>query len=217
MYPSIASLCSSDNLSSDSSLLSHTSIILSELLSSILPEFSDLEDCIKVIDIPKETDGKILKIFMNADLVEAIGYIGSLGKAQDIKYIAETSESKNDNYWFWRMQICEFLAKSMDTKKFGVINMYVFGSVKNMNAGPASDIDLLIHFRGTEIQREKLILWLEGWSLCLDYFNYLKTGYKTGGLLDIHIITDEDIARKSSFAVKIDAITDAAHKLETNK
>jgi hypothetical protein len=72
---------------------------------------------------------------------------------------------------------------------------------------------MLVHFRGTEEQRKDLALWLEGWSLCLDEINYLRTGYRSGGLLDVHIVTDEDIARKTSFAVKIDAVTDAAKPL----
>ena len=185
------------------------------ILAKILPEYAHLADCVKVIDIPSETDGKVLKIFMNADLDEAIGYVGTSGKEKNI-YSAPTdiTENKDENYWYWRMQICEFLAANIDAKKFGVENLYVLGSVKNANAGPASDIDLLIHFRGNESQKNELIAWLEGWSLCLDHFNYLKTGYKTGGILDVHFITDEDIANKTSFAVKIDAITDAAKKLK---
>jgi hypothetical protein len=55
--------------------------------------------------------------------------------------------------------------------------------------------------------------WLEGWSLCLDEINFLRTGYRSGGLLDVHIITDADIERKSSYAVKIGAVTDAARPL----
>jgi hypothetical protein len=43
--------------------------------------------------------------------------------------------------------------------------------------------------------------------------NYLRTGVKTEGLLDLHFITDEDIRRESSFAVKIGAVTDAARPL----
>jgi len=188
------------------------------ILSDILPEFSDLADCVKVFDIPAESNEKILKIFMNAELNEAIGYIGSPGKGKDITYVSsETHDSKDENYWFWRMQICEFIASKIDLGNFGVENLYVFGSVKNANAGPASDIDLLVHFRGDEAQRSALSAWLNGWSLCLDHFNYLKTGYRTGGLLDVHIITDEDIANKTSFAVKINAITDSAKKLEIKK
>jgi hypothetical protein len=43
--------------------------------------------------------------------------------------------------------------------------------------------------------------------------NYLRTGYETEGLLDVHLVTDEDIARQTSYAVKINAITDAARPL----
>ncbi|MEN6334867.1 MAG: hypothetical protein ABFE01_11445, partial [Phycisphaerales bacterium] len=85
------------------------------------------------------------------------------------------------------------------------------------SAGPASDIDIILHFRGTPRQRADLQLWLEGWSLCLDEMNYLRTGYRAGGLLDVHLVTDEDIANKTSFAVKINAPSDPAQPLPLKK
>ena len=36
--------------------------------------------------------------------------------------------------------------------------------------------------------------WFEGWSLCLDEMNFMRTGYKAGGLLDIHFVTDKELA-----------------------
>ena len=60
---------------------------------------------------------------------------------------------------------------------------------------------------------QSLTEWLEGWSLCLGEMNYLRTGYKTEGLLDVHIVTDEDIAAQKPFAAKIGAVTDAAGPL----
>ena len=90
---------------------------------------------------------------------------------------------------------------------------YLIGSAKNATAGPASDIDLLLHFQGNDEQRKGLMLWLDGWSRCLAEINFLRTGYRTAGLLDVHLVTDRDIAERSSFAVKIDAITDPARKL----
>jgi hypothetical protein len=36
---------------------------------------------------------------------------------------------------------------------------------------------------------------------------------RSGGILDVHLVTDEDIANKTSYAVKIDAVTDAARPL----
>ncbi len=95
--------------------------------------------------------------------------------------------------------------------------LYIIGSVKNAIAGPASDIDLLVHFAGDERQEKCLLTWLDGWSRCLSEVNFLKTGYRTDGLLDVHLVTDEDIAKRSSFAVKIGAVTDAAYELPLGK
>ena len=99
----------------------------------------------------------------------------------------------------------------------GARNVRVFGSVVRGEAREDSDIDLLVHFRGNEQQRQQLMHWLEGWSRCLGEINYFRTGYRTDGLLDIHLITDEDIAARSSFASKIDALTDPARKLPLNQ
>jgi len=109
--------------------------------------------------------------------------------------------------------MAERLAAEMDAERFGVAAAYVFGSTKNGTAGPCSDIDLLIHFKGSAEQERELRHWLEGWSLCLSEMNYLRTGYRTDGLLDVHIVTDEDIARRDSFAIKIGAVTDPAQEL----
>lgn len=116
-------------------------------------------------------------------------------------------------HWRWRQEMAESLAARIDPKRFGVTALYLLGSTKNATAGPESDIDILIHFRGTESQRKELVTWLEGWSLCLSQINYLITGYKTRGLLDIHIITDVDIKNRTTFAIKIGAVTDAAKLL----
>jgi hypothetical protein len=115
--------------------------------------------------------------------------------------------------WRWRQHMAERLAASLDSQHFGVKSVYLFGSTKDGTAGRRSDIDLIIHFEGSEGQKAQLFHWLEGWSLCLDEVNYLKTGYRMNGLLDAHIVTDDDIARKTCFAVKIDLATDPAYRL----
>jgi hypothetical protein len=43
--------------------------------------------------------------------------------------------------------------------------------------------------------------------------NYFHTGYRTDGILDVHLVTDNDIANKTSYAAKIDAVTDPAKPL----
>ncbi|MBI2071800.1 MAG: hypothetical protein HYT81_01980 [Gemmatimonadetes bacterium] len=49
--------------------------------------------------------------------------------------------------------------------------------------------------------------------MSLAELNFLRTGVKTAGLLDVHYVTDDDVRRQTSYAVKIGAVTDAARKL----
>ncbi len=183
------------------------------VLPDILPEYASLADVLKVIDVPRNTDGHVLRVLMNADLDEGVGFFSSPTTSAEPMSLVNGHDRRRENYWHWRLQAAKTIASRIDPERFGVVGMYVFGSTKNATAGPGSDIDLLIHFRGDEGQLENLKNWLEGWSLSLAEQNYLRTGYKSPGLLDVHIITDKDIAEKGSYAVKIGAATDAARPL----
>jgi len=181
------------------------------ILSQLLPDCSQLENVIHVIDVPQNNDGMILRILMNADLEEALGILSEPTTSAPHSIDERLPfEQPADDYWRWRMHMVKKIASHLDPKKYGIKGFYVFGSTKNATAGPASDIDILIHFSGSKSQKESLNSWLEGWSLTLAEQNYLRTGYKTEGLLDVHFVTDEDITRKSSYASKIGAVTDAA-------
>jgi predicted nucleotidyltransferase len=116
-------------------------------------------------------------------------------------------------FWRWRMRMAERIAREIDPDRFGVKAFYLIGSTKNASAGPSSDIDLLIHVNGNAEQRQELQTWLDGWSLCLGEINYLRTGYRNRKLLDVHLVTDDDLERRTSFAAKIGAVTDPALKL----
>jgi hypothetical protein len=190
------------------------------LLEKLLPEFADLAEAVRVIDVPNATYGKVLRVLLNADLEEAVGYLTD--PAVSIAEPEEALEKQplpqpGDNFWRWRFHMAERIAAELDPEQFGVKGIYLFGSANNATAGPGSDIDLLVHFQGNETQREELAKWLEGWSLCLAEINYLKTGYASDGLLDVHFVSDEDIADKTSFALKIGAVTDPAHPLKIRK
>ncbi len=184
------------------------------ILPHILPEYAFLADTVRLIDVPQSTNGSILQVLMNAELNEAIGILSESG-SEVYETAAPEIESapQSDNFWAWRLRMSEYIASQLDPVRFGVKGYYVFGSTKNATAGPKSDIDLLIHFNGTKKQRDDLLTWLEGWSLCLAEMNYLQTGYKTDGLLDVHIVTDDDIDHKTSYAAKIGAVTDAARPI----
>ena len=184
------------------------------ILPRLLPEFADLADTVKVIDVSEASGGMALRVLMNAEADEAVGILVD-PKVEPPSPLTprETEAKRTENHWAWRLEMAEHVASQLDPERFGVKSMYVIGSVKNATAGPQSDIDLLVHFQGSRKQRQELMLWLEGWGKCLDEMNFHKTGYRSGGLLDAHIVTDEDIANKTSYAIKIGAVTDAARPL----
>jgi hypothetical protein len=188
------------------------------VLRELLPQHADLEHTLRVIDVPRATEGQVLRVLMNADLDEAVGFLAPPGGAPASPALREPRRDRpSEDHWRWRLRMAERLAADVDPERFGVRGLYVFGSTKNATAGPGSDIDLIVHFSGTPEMRRSLEVWLEGWSLCLAEINYLRTGYRSGGLLDVHVITDEDIARKGSYAAKIGAVTDAARPLPMGK
>jgi len=188
------------------------------ILPRVLPRYAHLSAALRLIDVPQSEDGKVLQVLMNADLDEAVGILVEPKPVVGFAKRGRTPrEEPAEEYWRWRHGMAEQIARELDAGRFGVAGFYLFGSTKNGTAGPGSDIDVLVHFRGSEKQREDLENWLEGWSLCLDEINYLRTGYRSKGLLDVHIVTDEDIARKTSYAVKIGAVTDAARPLKLGR
>lgn len=185
------------------------------LLAEMTPEFAALADVVKVIEVPSVARGRVLRVLMNADLDRAVGVLVD-PEAPAFDGLVVPSPPTGDQteaHWRWRLRMAERLAAEMDGERFGVAALYLIGSTKNANAGPSSDIDLVIHFKGDDDQRRDLLGWLDGWSLCLGEVNYLRTGYTTGGLLDIHLITDEDLEKRTPFAAKIGAVTDPARQL----
>ncbi|MCB9851199.1 MAG: nucleotidyltransferase domain-containing protein [Phycisphaerales bacterium] len=187
----------------------------SNLLTDLVPEFTALADTVRVIDVPQVADGNVLYVLMNADLDEAVGVLSELtSQANYSDDVEKTAITHDGADWRWRARIAESIAAKLAPARFGIKALYLIGSTKNATAGPASDIDLLVHFNGNDEQRRDLLRWFEGWSMSLAEINYFRTGYRTEGLLDVHLITDDDIAQQSSYAVKIDAVTDAARKLK---
>jgi predicted nucleotidyltransferase len=191
------------------------------LLPDLLPDMAELADTIRVIDVPLETEGNILRILLNSDLDEAVAVLEEPGPAKVSEALPRFARKKAvtpapppEEYWQWRMRMAERIGSHLDPTRFGVKALWVFGSTKNATAGPASDIDLLVHFAGNEQQRRELLIWFEGWSSSLDEVNFLRTGYRSDGLLDVHLITDEDVKARTSYAVKIGAVTDPARPLK---
>lgn len=186
------------------------------ILPDLLPDFANLSEVIRVIDVPAAIGGQVLQVLMNADEERAIAYLSEPSTVVELavkRAKARIFRRRDDVHWRWRLRAAENIAAQVDSERFGVKSFYVFGSSNNATAGPESDIDLLIHFQGSEAQQRDLLTWLDGWSLSLAEENYLRTGYKINQLVDVHLVTDEDVRNRTGFAAKIGAVTDAARPL----
>jgi hypothetical protein len=103
----------------------------------------------------------------------------------------------------WRAAMLRRLADEIDPERFGVRAVYVFGSTRSGTAGPRSNINLLIHLERGHPGKRELEVWLEGWSQSLDEMNYLRTGHRSKGLLDVHFVNDDDFRLKTTYARKV--------------
>lgn len=190
------------------------------LLGTLLPQFAHLSDVVKVIDVPASFFRRTLSLHMNSDLEQAVAFLTDqepASKADPDKKSATSPlwVAKDDqDHWQWRHFMAEQIAESMDMETFGVKGIYLFGSTNSGEARMGSDIDLLLHIGPqNSSQQQSLKDYLDGWSRALARVNYLQTGYKIDKLLDVHIVSDEDIAAGDSFAIKISSTVDPATPL----
>ncbi|MCB1161455.1 MAG: PEP/pyruvate-binding domain-containing protein [Candidatus Krumholzibacteriia bacterium] len=180
-------------------------------LVDLLPEHAALAGVIRLIDVARVTDGQILRVHLNADLDEALAFLchPGCGPGPEPEPEFASPESRED-HWRWRRRMVEHLATSLDAEHFGVKGLYLYGSVKNGAARADSDIDLLVHVDDDPSRHRDLEHWLTGWSQALAEMNALRTGYVCDRLLDVRLVTDQDIAGGDSHAAKIGAATDPA-------
>ena len=183
-----------DNLFNESSLLN-----TENRLSKILQGYKNYEDVVKVIHVSDLLPGGTLSIIMDGEANEALAYL------------------KPADHLTWRTMKIDEITQAIDPELYGIQGMYLIGSTKDGSAGPTSDIDLLVHFKGTEEQKDKLMAWFDEWGKKLAKENKERTGYDTDGLLDVHIITDEDIRKKSSWASHITSPYQTVRKLTLKK
>ncbi|OFZ36466.1 MAG: hypothetical protein A2504_02915 [Bdellovibrionales bacterium RIFOXYD12_FULL_39_22] len=205
------------------------------LLADLAPNYQDLSAVVRVIDVGQNSEGKILRIVMSSEEDRALGFLtyaddltghmeeappspaGPPISASNFSTSTVFNVAKGNIYersrWNWRMYMALELSKQLDRERFGVVDLYLIGSVKTETFDAESDIDLLVHFAGDEHQLCSLSHWLEGWSRCLGVMNYLYSGYRREELLDVKIVTDANIEEKYKYAVKIGAATDSALKL----
>ncbi|MEN6311404.1 MAG: PEP/pyruvate-binding domain-containing protein [Acidobacteriota bacterium] len=182
-------------------------------LAELMPEFARLSDTLKVIDIPQSAGGKVLRVLMNAEQEMAVAMLAEPGAALRAVAAEKPCYREEGDHAVWRLKMAEQIAFHCDTERRGVRGVYIFGETKPGAVSPASPIKLAVHFQGTPQQRKELEIWLQGWSLSLAEMNYLRTGFHSDGLLDVHIITGEDIKGIGAVAVKVSAPPDSIQEL----
>lgn len=152
------------------------------------------------------------------------GYVFDLRLEQSIQLLRQQSQARltegqkvlsarADAHWRWRERMAKAVAERLDFERFAVHAVYLIGSSKTGTAGPASDIDLIVHHAADAAGLAEMDAWLRGWSSCLAELNFERTGYSVPGILDVHFVTDADIAARSSYAVMIDSPVSSARAL----
>lgn len=182
-------------------------------LADFLPDASHLAGALRVIHIPSETGGRTIGVSPVSGGAAVFLTHGNEGSSEAVPVGGPSGEE----HWRWRQRMAEEMAGSMDTGDYGVRGVYLFGSAKNATAGPRSDIDLIIHITEDPGKKNLLKAFLRGWDTALRTANLQRTGIRLDSILDVHLITDEDIRKKSSYAVRIGAVTDPARRLVTDK
>ena len=168
-------------------------------LLSIISSNKKYKNVVKVIKTSDIISASTLSIIMDGDAGEALAYL------------------KLPDHWSWRMKKVEEISELLDPKLYGIESIYLIGSTKDGSAGPGSDIDLLVHFRGNEEQKDKLMAWFEEYGRKIAEENKQRTGIETSGLLDVHLITDEDIKKKTSWASHVTSPYMSVKKIEFKK
>lgn len=176
-------------------------------LTRFLPEYEHVADALRLINIREATNGYVLKLLLNADQERAMAYMTD--RITSINYSSDSNlnvalANNYDEPLQWRKRMAESIALKLDGERFDVKGVYLFGTVFHETAGPNSDIDLLIHFDGDEEQKRDLLIWFEGWNLCLSHINYSRTGFDLDEFLDIIILSSEDIEEHKYYKDIID-------------
>ena len=85
------------------------------VLQEMLPEFAYLAETLRVIDVPMETGGLILRVLMNADLNQAVGFLSSPQRvAGSIESEAVPIDRGMDENWRLRSRMAQSIASDLD-------------------------------------------------------------------------------------------------------
>jgi len=161
-------------------------------LAELLPDHAALEHCVRVIDVPAASGGRVLRVYQNADLEHAMAVLEEPGERRVVGRGATAATGSPLRHARWRREVAEDLARGLDPATSGVVAVHLRGSVADGRAGPESDIDLVIRFAGSPQQRATLETWLDGWNRALVALHQQNTGVRVETLLDAVIVESDE-------------------------
>ncbi len=124
--------------------------------------------------------------------------------------------TQNNIFVETRKKILFDVVNNANFKELGIYSIYVIGSVKNAECGFSSDIDLIIYYDGNKESYNKTILWFDAWNKSVILSGKYKNEINNlDNLFDLHFITANDIAQKTSYAVMINSVNNSARLIKT--
>ena len=168
------------------------------MLPRLLPEFAHLADTVRVIDVPggdrrpgaaraheRRPRTRPWPCWPRRASGPTAGWRRCPGRRR----------RPAEDHWRWRLRMAERIAADLDARPLrrrGPLRLRQHQERHGRARAATSTCSSTS--AAAESSAASCELWLEGWSLCLAEMNYLRTGYRTDGLLDVHLVTDEDIA-----------------------
>ena len=107
-------------------------------MEELLPEFAHLSETLRVIDVPRESNGQILRVLMNAEIDQAVAFLAPPQREGQVESDVQVIDRSGDEHWRWRYRMAQRIAAQLDPRHFGVKAFYLIGSTKNATAGPAA-------------------------------------------------------------------------------
>ncbi len=175
------------------------------LLPELFPQLINISHIVKIVSIPKETNGKVLRIFNNTQLGVSIGLLSesSISPVFLINQRKDISKLKIEEPWEIRWKFVEKLVNKISPIKFGIKGIYLYGTVFTKSASDTSDVDLLVHYDGDPLHKELMDAWFEPWNIMLQEIIYINTGFLRPKPLDVHYITDQELVPENYYFSEI--------------
>jgi len=160
-------------------------------LEELLPAAASLAPVVRVIQVDLASPGLSLSVMMNGEIERAVGVLVEPHAADGAVGWGEGAAVTDHAHWRWEM--AHRIAEAVDHDRFGVRGVYLVGGVRDGHAGPATDLDLVVHDSGDPSKRASLETWLAGWDRALAAINEMRTGLLVDRLLDIRYASDEEV------------------------